>query len=112
MARPRRLRMEPVSDELAAHPRPWVGCAVLGLVAGDIVELRQHRCRSPLGHLWSRCNHGRVSGEEVARPGVARGVAGAWHRGVSQLTGIYGDRLQRVTSVMTGSLMVPLRHVG
>jgi len=47
--------MEPVSDELAAHPRPWVGCAVLGLVAGDIVELRQHRCRSPLGHLWSRC---------------------------------------------------------
>ena len=44
--------------------------------------------------------------------GAASGVTGACHGENSQLTGIYGDRLQRVTSVMTGPLVVPFRHVG
>jgi len=47
-----------------------------------------------------------------AAPDAGSGVTGAWHGDDSQLTGIYGDRLQRVTSVMTVPFVVPLWHVG
>jgi len=47
-----------------------------------------------------------------AVPDAGGGVTGGWHGDGSQLTGIYGDRLQRVTSVMTGPFVVSLRHVG